>query len=298
LQYHNQLTPMDDIQAESQAISNRVRELMERHGVAKRSHASTLSTVLNLSFSAASRKMKGQLPWDAKQLRAIASHFGESAGALVDAPDSDGDTPAEEGYRAELLIDNEPYRCTVWTGREVTKETAGAFVARPSGELWHVWPTKTAPDGRLYDVKLLEIRPELPVVKSPCVAILDDDVRHHSADSLAKALGEHGFDARPFSAARDLKASLRGNVYDAFILDWVLGPDETAEPLIGAIRAASNPSRNALIMILTGKLRDGTASEEDITRVTREYRCQSKEKPVRPSLLAADLDAAFGRRAD
>jgi BetR domain len=285
---------MDDTQAESQAISNRVRQLMERHGVAKRAQASTLSTVLNLSFSAAHRKMKGHLAWDAKQLQAIASHFGESAGVLVDSTE----TPAEEGLRAELLIDNEPYRCTVWTGREVTKESAGSFVARPSGDLWHVWPTRTAPTGRLYDVKLLEIRPELPVVKSPCVAILDDDVRHHSADSLARALGDHGFDARPFSAARDLKASLRGNVYDAFILDWVLGPDETAEPLINAIRAESCPSRNALIVILTGKLRDGIASEEDITRVTREHRCQCKEKPVRPSLLAADLDAAFGRRAD
>lgn len=90
---------------------------MERHGVPKRPQASTPSSVLNLNFLAASRKMKGQLPLDIQQLRAIAAHFGESASVLVEPEEVAEDGANTRAHAATFTIDNMSDPCTAWTAR-------------------------------------------------------------------------------------------------------------------------------------------------------------------------------------
>ncbi|MEM5405880.1 helix-turn-helix domain-containing protein [Paraburkholderia unamae] len=289
----------DDTNAEAVAISNRVRELMGRHGVAKRSQASKLSEVLQLSFSAASRKLKGQLPWDVSQLRAIAAEFGESASVLVDVSASESAEPQSSKHEATLFFGREPESCTAWIddSQEIHRSEAGAFVARrTTAGSWLVYRTTEAPAGALYAVRLIEIRDAGPRVRRPNVAILDDDKRHHTADSLAENFRAHGFDAVPFTDADALREALKEQVFDGFVIDWILGAGETAEPLIREIRRGETASRDAAIFILTGKLKDGVASEEDITRISVAEDCTCLEKPVRAGLLATDLARAIKTR--
>lgn len=58
---------------------------------------------------------------------------------------------------------------------------------------------------------------------------------------------------------------------------------------------------DAPIVLLTGKLRDGQASEADLTTMLRTSNVTFFEKPVRPSVLAAtiekELDQVVSRRA-
>ncbi|WP_236712480.1 helix-turn-helix domain-containing protein [Serratia symbiotica] len=69
---------------DSQSIAKRVRELFLHHGLAKRQHAKELSRILDLSFSHAHRKLKGQSPWTLEQINRVAAALGETPAAIAD----------------------------------------------------------------------------------------------------------------------------------------------------------------------------------------------------------------------
>ncbi|CAG9235726.1 putative Response regulator receiver protein [Paraburkholderia tropica] len=289
-----------DKAAEAVAISNRVKALMERHDVPKRAQAGRLSEILQLTFSAASRKMKGQLPWTTSQLIKVAEAFGEHVSVLVDMPASAAVESESTRYDAALFFGQEPETCTAWINdrQEIHRKDAGTYVARKLNEAWFVYRTTDAPEGGgpLYPVRLIEIRDSGPRVRLPNVAVLDDDKRDHSAENLAETLKARGFDAIPYTNDDDVRAALQTHLFDAFVLDWVLSPSKNAAALIRHIRSSGTASSDAAIFILTGKLKDGTASEDEIAKVQLEQRCYLIEKPVRPQSFAAELANAIDRR--
>ncbi|WP_288707738.1 helix-turn-helix domain-containing protein, partial [uncultured Serratia sp.] len=69
---------------DSQSIANRVRELFLHYGIGKRQHARELSRILDLSFSHAHRKLKGQSPWTLEQINSVAAALGETPAAIAD----------------------------------------------------------------------------------------------------------------------------------------------------------------------------------------------------------------------
>ncbi|WP_321943998.1 helix-turn-helix domain-containing protein [Paraburkholderia tropica] len=289
-----------DKAAEAVAISNRVKALMERHNVPKRGQAGRLSEILQLTFSAASRKMKGQLPWTTSQLIRVAESFGEHVSVLVDMPASAAVESESTRYDAALFFGQEPETCTAWINdrQEIHRKDAGTYVARKINEGWFVYRTTDAPEGGgpLFPVRLIEIRDSGPRVRRPNVAVLDDDKRDHSAENLAETLKSRGFDAIPYTKEEEVRAALQDHLFDAFVLDWVLGPSKNAAALIRHIRRSETASSGAAIYILTGKLKDGTASEDEIAQIQIEERCHLIEKPVRPPLFAAELANAIDRR--
>src|SRR5271154_3801750 len=106
----------DDAQTDAQLIAERVHELMDRHGVKKRAHASDLSRILNLSFSTASRKLNGQFPWTLSQLTAVANAYGESPAVLIDGLDG-AERGALKGKPCDatfIVAANREYACVAW----------------------------------------------------------------------------------------------------------------------------------------------------------------------------------------
>ncbi|QQC67865.1 helix-turn-helix domain-containing protein [Paraburkholderia ginsengisoli] len=283
--------PDNDMQTDSLAIANRVRNLMERHGVTKRAQASELSRILNLSFSAASRKMKGQLPWDLKQLGSVATHFGETPGVLVES-----NVDLEESITGEgmLMVSPRPLPCSVWIGDELTGGRSADLVAIQSRGAWQIYPAEIAPAGRIFNVLSVEIRPNLPQLEKPSIAVLDDDIDTHAANNVCDYLNDHGLNATPFYDLLSFREGLKNTTFDAFIIDWLIN-DDTAEAAIVDIRAAENPS--APIYLLTGQLKSGKARVDDIARVVKQFGCKWIEKPVRMPILFSEISNELGRSA-
>ncbi|PRX23994.1 response regulator receiver protein [Paraburkholderia sp. BL18I3N2] len=281
--------PDNDIQTDSMAIASRVRNLMERHGVTKRAQASELSRILNLSFSAASRKMKGQLPWDLKQLGAVATHFGETPSVLVESNEGFEDSIAGEGM---LMVSPRPLPCSVWIGAELSGDRSADLVAIQSGNAWNIYPAEIAPAGRIFNVLSVEIRPNLPHLEKPAIAVLDDDTETQAANNVCDYLNDHGLNATPFYDLASFRESLKSNAFDAFIIDWLVN-DDTAEAAILDIRKAENAT--APIYLLTGQLQSGKARVDDIARVIKQFGCKWIEKPVRMPILFSEISHELSR---
>ncbi|MEM5389810.1 helix-turn-helix domain-containing protein [Paraburkholderia phymatum] len=281
--------PENNIRTDSLAIAIRVRNLMERHGVSKRAQASELSRILDLSFSAASRKMKGQLPWDLKQLSIVATRFGESPSILVENNEDFEDSAGEEGT---LMVSPRALACSVRIGDELGGKRPADLVAVRAGNRWNVYPAEIAPGGRLFNVLSVELRPTLPHIEKPVIAVLDDDTETHEANNVCDYLNDHGLNAVPFYDLPSFREAIRNNAFDAFVLDWLIN-DDTAESAIVEIRKAENYS--APIFLLTGQLKSGKAREDDIARVIQQFGCKWIEKPVRMPLLFSEISHEINR---
>lgn len=115
------------------------------------------------------------------------------------------------------------------------------------------------------------------------VAIVDDDAL--SAGALCEWFNASGGQCREFSTASALLSEDLCR-FDAFVVDFILGPGQSAEALIAHLRQR-RPA--APIVLLTGRLRDGTASEDTLTSLMRSLNVMFFEKPVRPAVLMAAL---------
>jgi FixJ family two-component response regulator len=119
------------------------------------------------------------------------------------------------------------------------------------------------------------------------VAVLDDD--SDSAQSIVDFLGAKGMDAQPFNCAVELLAAMESEPFEGFVVDWLLG-DTTAKELLSKIRARvpSGP-----VVILTGQIATGIATEEELAMVGASYRALLFEKPTRPLTIFNALQVGF-----
>ncbi|EMB2737713.1 histidine kinase [Serratia marcescens] len=88
---------------DSQSIANRVRELFLHYGIGKRQHARELSRILDLSFSHAHRKLKGQSPWTLEQINSVAAALGETPAAIADLS-AEHETPEPNMARDAIFV--------------------------------------------------------------------------------------------------------------------------------------------------------------------------------------------------
>ena len=135
---------------------------------------------------------------------------------------------------------------------------------------WTVAPAAEVSDSPSYELARLLFERAPP----RRVAVLDDD--RDSAQSIVDFLGAKGLDAQPFNCAIDLLAAMEGQPFDGFVVDWLLG-DNTAKDLLSKIRARvpSGP-----VVILTGQIATGAASEDELVMVGASYRALLFEKPT------------------
>ncbi|HBV9083207.1 TPA: histidine kinase [Serratia marcescens] len=245
---------------DSQSIANRVRELFLHYGIGKRQHARELSRILDLSFSHAHRKLKGQSPWTLEQINSVAAALGETPAAIADLSAEHETTEPNMARDAIFFVAGVAMPCVGHIGDELPAGRPAEFVALRVEGQWRIYRADEAPAGPRYGVDLIEIRPGF------------------------------GFNAVAFYDVDSFCQALQQSLFDGYVVDWLIG-EETADRCIATIRASDNP--DAPVLVLTGEL--GTdRRESEIAQAMREYDVLGPyEKPVRLHVIEAALQRCF-----
>lgn len=249
-------------------IADRVAKYLTAKGVPERNHAGTVGSITSVSALATRRKLKGETSWSAEDLALIALHYGDPISAIFNV----------QWQACSLEGGGQALAARADIGKRIETPTEGQLVARRSGHAWQLLAYKTvATSDEFFEVKEAELVTRYEKLR---VAVLDDD--EAVAEMIALALQDHGYVVNPYSAERDLSENI--DQHEAFIVDYILGPQQTAAQVIGKIRA-SKP--HALILLLTGQARESL--DADIARLMSLYDAELLEKPVRAPILASAI---------
>lgn len=275
-----------DMENEDEQISLRVRRMMEANGVKKRGQASLLAEILRMSYSAATRKMRGKLPWKLEQLREVADHFGAPLEALVDA--SAAPRGAPQG--GTFVVERRRFPCTIWFGdKPESASTEAVYVAYQHLDRYLVYPASDAPALPGLHVERLELEGASITGEAPLIAVVDDAA--DMAEMLCAYLAGHKLQARAYSSLREFELAMEDTGFDCIIIDWLFD-GQTSAQTIARIRSSRTPC--VPIFLLTGQLATGRADEDAIGEAIRRFGLQCMEKPVRPFILFAEIARALG----
>jgi CheY-like chemotaxis protein len=304
LENHDTSSPADEARDPSSALAAEcLSALMERHGVPVRQQAAVLTQITGISISQARRKLRGAV-WLFGEVLAVAQHFGEALDQVFQGkPPFSRPTPAAAlapqspmpTQAAQFLVDGQALDCQVRLGAQITPgvrgvilaaahDARGWWVASPAGLQHH------GVQGPHYLVDQVSMT-QHNEVKPTHIAVVDDDLA--CAEALGDWFNETGYLARTFTSAEQLLSTPLSN-YDAFVVDLILGAGQTSHNLVEQIRT-ERPL--APIVLLTGQLRDGQATEADLTTMLRTQGVTFFEKPVRPAVLTATIQSKLDRLA-
>lgn len=300
--------PSSDTHADSVWASACLSALLDRHGISSRHQATEIAHICSISISQARRKLRGAV-WLFDEVQAICRHFGESldtvlghkGGArLATEPGmsaSAGVAGATTSYPATLLIDGQEMACDIQLGPLCNASNGQscqglvAYHCQQGG--WRVSTVQRCLQsdwqGAHYAVSQLQLRNHLEQTRAR-IAVLDDDAG--SADALTDWFNEVGYEAHAYTSADALLAQPLTQ-HDAFVVDLILGGGQTSQAIVERIRQAQP---EAPIVLLTGQLRDGTASEATLATILRTQGVTFFEKPVRPAVLTAAIQSSLDRQ--
>jgi len=256
-----------------------VRALMERHGLPKYRQSAWLADAMGLSYSQAHRRMTGASPWTLEDLAKVAALFGETLADVVAA------TQPGAAVSGTMNVGPTAMPCRIWLGDEVDRHSAGPVVAIRTSAGWSAIPASEATEDVVYRIEKIEARPADATRK--VIAILDDD--EDLTNSICAHFDASGYDARPFYKIADLLASAAAQMYDGYVIDWIVG-DTSVLKLIAALREKDPKSP---IVVLTGQVIAGVVEEVDIADAVKRYDLTFSEKPVRSTILEAMLARAM-----
>ena len=292
----------DDLASTDDALSGmaatRLAELMARHGVPARQHANVLSQITGMSISQARRKLKGA-SWSFGEVWQLTRYYGESLDAVFADMGSTSTSalppPQPSTLSARFVHLAQLLPCDIRLGAQLPAHApADQLAAAHDAHGWWVASTGELRDRGMafphYAVDQLVISQERPDHLAR-LAIVDDD--RLAAEALQEWFVEAGYQAQAFTSASGLLDTPLTH-YDAFIVDFILGHQRTAHALIEQIRRTCPV---APIVVLTGQLRDGQATEADLTTLLRTRGATFFEKPVRPAVLAAAIQSHLDRLA-
>jgi CheY-like chemotaxis protein len=276
--------------------------LMTRHGVASRHQATLVAQICAISISQARRKLRGAV-WLFNEVMAVCRHFGESLDAVFTSEGILGHpadpTPLPPTYPATLLIDEHRVDGNIQLGaihtaRPQAPDGPTLVAAHLPFDGWLVAsPARMARDaipGPHYAVLHLQVH--APQAQNRArIAVLDDDAG--TADALTDWFNELGYQAQTFTNPEQLLATAL-KAHDAYVIDLILGQGQTSQSVVEQIRLAQP---HAPIVLLTGQLRDGTASEATLSTILRTQGVTFFEKPVRPAVLTAAIQSGLDRLA-
>jgi hypothetical protein len=266
--------PPDD-ESHSQA-AQLVRALLERHGIPKHRHSSFIGEFFNLSRAAAHQRVNKSTAWTLDEFQQLADRFGETLAEVV------GATTPHSGTDAVLRVGALQVGCRVWFARETDDASSDALVAMQTAGSYVVVPATAAMGQDSLRIARLEIGHGKAVV--PRVAVFDDE--RDVANALCAHLRSVGIDAVAYYTAEDLLADIPQGLFDGYVIDWLLPNNQTAVPLLAAVR--NQPKRSALVL-LTGKTRNGSADPAEVAAAASNFKAQLVEKPVQPPFLLSAL---------
>ncbi|MFY9479342.1 MAG: helix-turn-helix domain-containing protein [Aquabacterium sp.] len=258
----------DRLQQYRMSVVDRVAMYLTAKGVAERNHAAKIGSITGISALQNRRKLKGETSFAVEEVALIASHFDDPPSAIFNI----------QWHTCELEIAGERIQARADIGKRIDAPGNGQLAAR-RGNPWQLILFKEgdAEQDDLFEVKEVELVTNPEKLK---VAVLDDD--EDVAGMIADALQDLGYLADPFSSENQLSESI--DRHDAFIVDYKLGPHQTAAQLIARIRA-NKP--HALILLLTGQAKENL--DADIARLMHLHDSELHEKPVRISILASAI---------
>lgn len=278
--------------------------LLERHGVPNRHQAAEIAQICAISVSQARRKLRGAV-WLFDEAQTICHHFGESLDAVfgssalqTSSTNNAGSAPRSNTYPATLLIDGQKMACDIQLGPlcTSTRDAAcqGLVAFHDPMEGWLVGAVlhmqQSGHAGAHYAVEQLQLR-NLVDQTRPRIAVLDDDIG--SAGALADWFNEVGYEAHAYTSTAALLERPLSD-HDAFVVDLILGGGQTSQSIVERIR---KEQPKAPIVLLTGQLKDGTASEATLATILRTQGVTFFEKPVRPAVLTAAIQSSLDRLA-
>lgn len=267
-------------------VAERLRQALNSQGIPPRQQAAWVARLCNISVSQARRKLQGA-GWLFDEVLTLAQHHALSLDDLArDGTASPGaSAPMAQG---ELLLEGGHSTCQVQIGHLLAprEQDRTALQAVRDGEQWRVGSASALrrlhPQAPRYAVQRLLLSPVPP--RAPLrVAVVDDDLL--TAESLCDWFDEAGGKGQAFASAAALLATDLQQ-FDAYVVDYILAAGQSSEALIRLLRS-QRPQ--APIVLLTGRLRDGTASEDSLTALMRSLKVMFFEKPVRPAVLATAL---------
>jgi len=278
--------------------------MMERHGVASRHQATLIAQICAISVSQARRKLRGAV-WLFGEVQALCRHFGESldavfASSVLLAPAgqvASGHPTPTASYPATLLIDGERLGCDMQLGAICVLTEQGSSCQALAAMLhprdgWLVGSGQRLDQEQLsvprYAVAQLHMHHPAEQARAR-IAVLDDDA--DSASALSDWFNELGYEAHSYTSAAQLLATPLSE-HDAFVVDLILAGGQTSQAVVERIRQAQP---QAPIVLLTGQLRDGTASEATLATILRTQGVTFFEKPVRPAVLTAAIQSSLDR---
>lgn len=283
-------------------VSTSLSALLGRHGVPSRHQATEIAHICTISISQARRKLRGAV-WLFDEVQAICQYFGESIDTVLAAGMPPGHLPLATAqarqastYPATLLMDAQRLPCDIELGPLCSDEAAsscqGLIAFHHPLEGWLVSGQtrlqKEAFSGAHYAVAQLQWRNQGEQARAR-IAVLDDDAG--SAEALTDWFNEVGYEARAYTRSEDLLAQPLQN-HDAFVVDLILAGGQTSQALVERIR---REQPHAPIVLLTGQLRGGAASESTLATILRTQGVTFFEKPVRPAMLTAVIQSGLDR---
>jgi CheY-like chemotaxis protein len=251
--------------------TTKIRELLTKHGVQTRQQMKAVAQIVGLEYVSIQQKFSGKRAWTREQLTLIAKHYNEPISFFIDE---------HQGlkWNAILKINDIPQRCLVQQGEELSAPEFENLVAfRDDLDGWLVVPGNKIKAGTVC-YKILKIDP-LP---QPRVAALDDNA--DIPDSIAAMFAWQGIEVYQFTTVDAMLEAAKLNPFDGYILDWMLGKNETVEDAVVFIRKALES--NVPITILTGELRARDVNQSDIARMVQLYNVSVFEKPAILEIIA------------
>lgn len=276
--------------------------MLTRHGIAQRHHAAEIAQICAISVSQARRKLRGAI-WQFDEVWALCRHFGESLDAVFahpvllapqGAPHPGRSSGAGGVVQASLLLDEQRLPCDIELGPVCAEAQPGGHALRAARDAqgWVVGSIARIRtlglNGPCYQVHHLAL--SAPVSQTwPRIAVLDDDLG--SAEALSDWFNEVGYRAQAYTSAQSLLAEPPAS-HDAYVIDLILGGGETSQGVVEQIR---RQQPHAPIVLLTGQLREGRASEATLATMLRTQGVTFFEKPVRPAVLTAAIQSSLDR---
>jgi CheY-like chemotaxis protein len=266
---------------------------MQNAGVQKSALAETLAVILGISRSHAYKKLsldkKKQVNFTIAQTQAIEEHYGVPILEASLAALSSGVPTGENAVRqvnALFTIAGRELPCKVLIGEKVAPpDSALRYIAWLDAGRWVIGEIEaTLPSGPIFRVDQLElITTAAPQKARGRIAILEDE--RGFADNLRDFLNASGYTATTFYDVASLFDAISRTVFDAFLLDWVIG-SSTSEMIIAKIRRS--PSSAAPITIMTGVL---TETIDAAGIMADRYAVSVLHKPLSMKTLLASISA-------
>lgn len=280
-------------------LADAIRRVLSTRIGNEREHASWLSATLSIDRTGAWRKLNGRTPWSDADLMDVATGLNISLEDLFAAMVSKDDSAAVQDQGSEPYVSSDAERGTVlMAGVSKEVELVIGSACSPGGlhdivavcrdGAWVCISGAEAAESRepAFEVKRIRGWSEAPKMR---IALLDDEpiVTAHAKELIATQ-GLHG---ECFETIGELQDAMQKTPFDAYVLDWLVC-GKTSEELIRKVRQMED-GKHKPIVIVTGEITTGMVTEGDLTRVTQEYNCTTKEKPVRWRLFGAELKAAL-----